>query len=102
MLKKLTPTGLHPDYWRGMVQEIKLVWQVLWDRRTPFYLKAFPFLVALYLLSPLDLMPEFIPVLGQLDDAGLILLAVKTFLRLVPEDIVAEHMQSMTLLPAAE
>ena len=96
MLSKWIPTGINPNYWRGMVQELKLIWNLLKDGRTPLYLKAFPLLVALYLLSPFDLVPAFIPVLGQLDDAGLLLLAMKGFIRLAPEEIVAEHMQALT------
>jgi uncharacterized membrane protein YkvA (DUF1232 family) len=95
MLSKLIPTGINPNYWRGMLQEVKLIWKVLKDKRTPIYLKAFPVLVGLYFLSPIDLVPEFIPILGQLDDVGIILLAIKGFLRLAPQDIVAEHMQAM-------
>ena len=96
MLSKWIPTGINPNYWRGMAREIKLVWKVLKDRRTPFYLKSFPLLVAVYLISPFDLVPAFIPVLGQLDDAGLLLLAMKGFIRLAPQEIVAEHMQALT------
>lgn len=95
MLSKWIPTGINPNYWRGMAQELKLIWKVLKDGRTPTYLKAFPLLVALYLISPFDLIPGFIPVLGQLDDVGLLLLAIKGFIRLAPQEIVAEHMQAL-------
>jgi uncharacterized membrane protein YkvA (DUF1232 family) len=95
MLSKWIPTGINPNYWRAMAQEFKLIWKVLKDRRTPLYLKAFPFLVGLYLLSPFDLVPAFIPVLGQLDDAGLLLLAMKGFIRLAPQELVAEHTQAL-------
>jgi uncharacterized membrane protein YkvA (DUF1232 family) len=97
MLTKLIPNGLHPTFWRNMGQELKLVWRVWQDGRTPLYLKAFPFLIGLYLISPFDIIPGFLPIIGQLDDAGLLLLGLKGFLRLAPQDIVAEHSQALAL-----
>ena len=50
---------------------------------------------ALYALSPIDFLPDFIPVIGQLDDIGVLLLGVKGFLRLCPSDVVAFHRQAI-------
>jgi uncharacterized membrane protein YkvA (DUF1232 family) len=97
MLSKLIPTGINPNYWRGMKQELMLVWKVLKDARTPLYLKAFPLLVAIYMLSPFDLVPAFIPVIGQLDDVALLLLAMKGFIRLAPQEVVGDHMQALAI-----
>jgi uncharacterized membrane protein YkvA (DUF1232 family) len=61
------------------------------DPRVPWYVKAFAIAVAVYALSPIDLIPDFIPVLGLLDEAILLPLALLLAVRLIPADIMAEH-----------
>ncbi len=61
------------------------------DPRTPWYAKALALAIAGYALSPIDLIPDFIPVLGYLDDALLLPLAIIVAVRLVPPDVMAEH-----------
>jgi uncharacterized membrane protein YkvA (DUF1232 family) len=66
-------------------------WLAARDPRTPWYARAFGLIVTAYALSPIDLIPDFIPVLGLLDDAVLIPLGIWLFLRMVPEDVFEEH-----------
>jgi uncharacterized membrane protein YkvA (DUF1232 family) len=47
--------------------------------------------VALYLIIPLGIVPDFIPGLGQLDDALVVLLAIGVFLRSIPPGVTREH-----------
>ena len=61
------------------------------DPRVPWYAKAAALLVALYAVSPIDLIPDFIPVLGQLDDLILVPLGVLLAARLIPDVLLAEH-----------
>lgn len=61
------------------------------DPRVPWYAKALALLVAAYALSPIDLVPDFIPVLGYLDDLILVPLGILLVVRLIPADIMAEH-----------
>ena len=61
------------------------------DARTPLPARLFGLLVAAYALSPIDLIPDFIPVLGLLDDALLIPLGVWIFEKMIPADQFAEH-----------
>jgi uncharacterized membrane protein YkvA (DUF1232 family) len=61
------------------------------DPRVPWYAKALAVLVAGYALSPIDLIPDFIPVLGYLDDVILVPLGVVLAVRLIPPAIMAEH-----------
>lgn len=56
--------------------------------------------MAIYLLSPLDLIPDFLPVIGQLDDFGLLLMALSAFIRLAPDDVVHEYLPQGMTLPA--
>jgi uncharacterized membrane protein YkvA (DUF1232 family) len=61
------------------------------DPRVPWYAKVVAVLVVSYALSPIDLIPDFIPVLGYLDDVILVPLGVLLVIRLIPPDILAEH-----------
>jgi uncharacterized membrane protein YkvA (DUF1232 family) len=58
--------------------------------RTPWYAKALAAFLAAYLLSPIDLIPDFIPVVGYLDDLVVISLGVLLVRRLVPPDVMDE------------
>ena len=71
--------------------ESHTVWLAARDQRTPLFAKLIGLLVAAYALSPIDLIPDFIPVLGLLDDAVLIPAGVWLFARLVPPELMAEH-----------
>lgn len=59
----------------------------------PFYAKIVAILVVGYALSPIDLIPDFIPVLGYLDDIILIPLGITLALKLIPKDIMEECRQ---------
>lgn len=61
------------------------------DPRVPWYAKAFGLAVAAYALSPIDLIPDFIPVVGLLDEAILLPLAIVVAVRLIPRELMAEH-----------
>jgi uncharacterized membrane protein YkvA (DUF1232 family) len=61
------------------------------DPRVPWYAKALALCVAGYALSPIDLIPDFVPVLGYLDDVILVPLGVLLVVRLIPPEIMAEH-----------
>lgn len=58
--------------------------------RTPWYAKAWLLLVIAYAVSPVDLIPDPIPVLGYLDDAILLPLGILLVLRMIPADVLAE------------
>lgn len=71
--------------------EAHAVWLAARDPRTPIRAKLVGLLIAAYALSPIDLIPDFIPVLGLLDEAVLIPAGVWLFERLVPGTIMVEH-----------
>lgn len=60
------------------------------DPRTPWYGKAWALLVVAYAVSPIDLIPDFIPVIGYLDDLLLVPLGIWVALRLIPPDVLAD------------
>ena len=63
------------------------VWLSARDPRTPVHARLFGLLIAAYALSPIDLIPDFIPVLGLLDDALLIPAGIWLFLKMLPPDL---------------
>ena len=60
------------------------------DPRLPWHVRLLAILVAAYALSPIDLIPDFIPVLGLLDDVVLLPLAIVVAVKLVPAEVMAE------------
>lgn len=67
--------------------DIPALFLALKDRRTPATAKVFAAFTVVYALSPIDLIPDFIPVLGYLDDAILLPLLVALTLKLIPGDV---------------
>ncbi|MGA7731189.1 MAG: DUF1232 domain-containing protein [Chloroflexia bacterium] len=79
-----------------LLERGRLVWRLLNDERVPRWLKlSIPVLVLLYFVSPIDLIPDFLLGLGQLDDLGVILLGMALFIRLAPEVAVDEHRRAL-------
>jgi uncharacterized membrane protein YkvA (DUF1232 family) len=74
----------------------RLCWRLWRDPRVPKSLKGMVVAALLYVLSPVDLVPGFlVPMLGQLDDATLLMLATYLFIRWSPPEVVAEHTASL-------
>ena len=65
-------------------RELGLLWRAFLARETPMHLKVLMLLVPLYLISPLDLIPDFIPIAGWLDDAVIIPMLVSWIVSLLP------------------
>lgn len=71
--------------------EAHAAWLAARDPRCPWHARAVGMLVAAYALSPIDLIPDFIPILGLLDDAILIPAGLWLFARLLPAGLLEEH-----------
>lgn len=76
------------DWARSFKRQTLVVYLVARDRRTPWTVRLLALAVAAYALSPIDLIPDFIPVIGYLDDLLLLPLALALILRLTPPDIL--------------
>jgi uncharacterized membrane protein YkvA (DUF1232 family) len=74
----------------GLKADVLAVWFAYRDSRTPWYAKVWLALVAGYAFSPIDLIPDFIPVLGYLDDLILLPLGIFIAIKLVPKDVMDE------------
>jgi uncharacterized membrane protein YkvA (DUF1232 family) len=75
---------------RQLKTEVYALYLAYRDPRVPWYAKAVAVCVVGYALSPIDLIPDFIPVLGYLDDLVLIPLGIALTLRLIPPEVMVE------------
>lgn len=76
---------------RGIKRDVHALYLSARDPRVPWYAKAVAIAVAAYALSPIDLIPDFIPVLGYLDDLILVPIGIVIAVRLIPPEVLAEH-----------
>jgi len=81
--------------WKVRARQLKTEAHALYlacrDPRVPWYARIFAALAVGYLFSPIDLIPDFIPVIGYLDDLVLVPLFIVIARRLIPQDVLAEH-----------
>lgn len=94
---------LEPTVW----ENARLSWRLLRDPRVAPVLKVFvPIVVLLYLISPIDLIPDFLLGLGQLDDLGVLgaalLIAIRLLPRLAPAAVLSEHQTALGMYDADE
>ena len=83
------------EKWRQWASIIKRDAHALYlaarDPRAPWYAKALAIAVAAYALSPIDLIPDFVPVLGYVDDLIIVPAGIALVIRLIPPEIMAQH-----------
>ena len=72
-------------------RDLHATWLAARDPRVPWYARAVALFVTAYAFSPIDLIPDFIPVLGYLDDLIIVPLGLWLAIRLIPPDILQEH-----------
>ena len=75
---------------RNLKRNIAALYFAVLDGATPWYAKVFAVMVVTYALSPIDLIPDFIPVLGYLDNLILLPLGIWFALRLIPPHVMVE------------
>jgi uncharacterized membrane protein YkvA (DUF1232 family) len=79
-----------------LIRNAKLVWRLLKDPRvSPAIKLTVPALAAIYLIWPIDLLPDVLLGLGQLDDLAILLLGVRLFIELCPPGIVQLHRDAL-------
>jgi uncharacterized membrane protein YkvA (DUF1232 family) len=93
---RLSSWFLRPSAMGALFAELRLAWRLWREPRVPAFAKAVPVLAMLYVVSPLDFIPDVLPLVGQLDDLGILVLSLKLFLRLCPPAITAFHVAAMT------
>jgi uncharacterized membrane protein YkvA (DUF1232 family) len=79
----------------ALLRQAQLAVRLLREPRVPAVLKAVPAMALVYLVSPIDVIPDFLPGLGQLDDVGVLLAALELFVRMSPIDAAAHHREAI-------
>ncbi|MEI7925925.1 MAG: DUF1232 domain-containing protein [Chloroflexota bacterium] len=77
--------------WRGVLRG---VWGLVRDPRVPWFVRLLPVPLLIYLASPIDIIPDFIPVIGQADDILVVAAALWVLLRFTPSEVIAEHFRT--------
>jgi uncharacterized membrane protein YkvA (DUF1232 family) len=85
------------DWARAIKRDAHAIYLAARDPRTPWYAKALALCVAGYALSPIDLIPDFIPVLGYLDDVIIVPLGILAVMKMIPPEVMAEHRAAAAL-----
>lgn len=70
--------------------KLTFLWSIFKDPRVPASVKLIPLLLALYVLSPIDLIPDFIPILGALDDIVIVSAGLGLIVRLTPPAVIED------------
>jgi uncharacterized membrane protein YkvA (DUF1232 family) len=82
------------DRWKQAARRLKLETVTLYyayrNPKTPWYAKVWGAMVVAYVLSPVDLIPDFIPIIGYLDDLVLVPIGIAVAIRLIPKEIYKE------------
>lgn len=88
--------------WAGRLKtEVYALYLAYKDRRVPWYTRLFAALVVGYAFSPIDLIPDPIPILGYLDDLVLVPLGIALAIKMIPPGILAEHRERAQAVMAA-
>jgi uncharacterized membrane protein YkvA (DUF1232 family) len=80
---------------RELVQQIKLAYQLMLDERVNPLTKLIPVAALAYLVLPTDVAPDFVPILGQLDDVAIVLFGLRMFFEFSPAGVVEEHLKRL-------
>ena len=80
-----------PGLFLTLLSRARLAFRLLREPAVPLLVKGIPLAAALYLVVPFDAIPDVLPLLGELDDLGFILVATEAFLRLCPADASLFH-----------
>lgn len=81
----------HLTVWaRNLKSELAALWLASRHPETPFLAKAIAIALVAYAFSPVDLIPDFVPLLGYLDDLIILPIGIWVVLRLIPEPVLAE------------
>jgi uncharacterized membrane protein YkvA (DUF1232 family) len=75
---------------RSLKRDVVALWVAARDPRVPLHVKALAGAVATYALSPIDLIPDFIPILGYLDDLLIVAAGISLAVRLIPAPLMRE------------
>jgi uncharacterized membrane protein YkvA (DUF1232 family) len=87
----MTPLTSRPTLWGAFFGRARLAWSLVREPQVPLLRKAIPLLALAYVISPLDLIPDVLPFVGELDDLMLLVLGLELFVRVCPQAPVVFH-----------
>jgi uncharacterized membrane protein YkvA (DUF1232 family) len=90
----MTWLSLAKDQAKHLKRDILALWLAARDPRVPWYAKLLAGCVAAYALSPIDLIPDFIPIIGYLDDIIIVPLGIIATLALIPKPLMDEFREA--------
>ena len=91
MAARVTSWLSRPSLLRTLAWNLRVTLRLLREPRVPALLKLIPVFAAGYVISPLDFVTDLLPVIGQLDDLGVIFIALEAFLKFSPAPVVEFH-----------
>ena len=80
---------------RSLPQFVRLYWRLFRDYRVSVWPKALLVIALLYVVSPIDFIPDVIPFIGEVDDLVVLIAICRLFIYLCPPDVVREHVHSI-------
>lgn len=100
--KTATKKPADPTAFMGVWRSAQLVWRLMLDERVPLFPKLIIPLIVLYVLSPIDLIPEAVfLIFGTIDDIAVLFFGTQLFIHLCPPDVVMEHRRAISSGAAA-
>jgi uncharacterized membrane protein YkvA (DUF1232 family) len=81
---------------RTLIQQAKLAYNLIMDPRVHPVTKLIPLAALGYLVLPIDIAPDVVPLLGQLDDAAVLMFGMRMFFEFAPPAVVEEHLKRLT------
>jgi uncharacterized membrane protein YkvA (DUF1232 family) len=84
-----------PGLMAAIVADLRLAVRLLREPAVPLLVKSLPIAAVLYVVSPLDFIPDVIPGIGEIDDLVIVLFGLKAFLRLCPAAVTAYHREAI-------
>jgi uncharacterized membrane protein YkvA (DUF1232 family) len=102
MRKDESPVPVRPDdtnvlvaWVQDVIRQARLAWRLFFDERVPVWAKLIPPAALAYVVLPIDIIPDVALGLGQLDDIAVLLIGVKLFIEVAPQDVVREHLLAL-------
>lgn len=74
-----------------LIGSIRLIWKLLTDSRVPFWIRIALPLALIYVISPIDIFPDLIPIIGRVDDIVAVVVGLMILLKLAPKKVVNQH-----------
>jgi uncharacterized membrane protein YkvA (DUF1232 family) len=91
------------ESWKEKVKRLKMEVYALClaikDPRVPWYAKLLMALIIGYVISPIDLIPDFIPIIGQIDDLIIVPAGIALVIKMIPKSVMDEYRQKSTVEP---